>query len=64
MSRCPHCKQAMPPVYKPQKVCCECKKPIERGHKWQWILKKNCSMIAHRHCDNPGSYKPKKAEAK
>lgn len=63
MAKCPHCKQAMPKEYKPVKVCCECKKPIQKHHKWQWVLTKKGGMIAHRHCDNPDSYKPKKEKA-
>lgn len=62
MAKCPHCKQLMPHEYKPQKICAECKKPIERGHKWHWIKKRGLATIAHRHCDNPDSYKPRETK--
>lgn len=77
MERCPTCEQKIPkPPYVPQKVCFDCQKPIERGHKWRYkrhvIIdeirsgfythhkEKVMTIMVHRHCENPDSYTQEK----
>lgn len=51
--RCPMCGQPTGP-WKAARICSVCHKPIRKGHKWRI----ENSMIRHRVCDDPESYRP------
>ena len=40
-----------------ERICCKCLKPIMVHHKWHYVAFEKATGIAHRHCNNPESYK-------
>jgi RNase P subunit RPR2 len=64
IERCPHCKQIMPgqPRHVAARICADCKKPIERHHKYRLRTNEHGTFFVHRHCDNPLEYHPKRQQ--
>ncbi len=50
---CPTCGRPFPSLWKPQRICADCGRPILKGHKFTFGPD---SKVRHRVCSDPDAY--------
>lgn len=56
---CPECRHSFntTPQQQFKRICADCKQPIRTHHKFYLAVENGGTVMRHRHCNNPESYR-------